>query len=79
MQIINVLQMARSSDKGMSDFCNENSKKDRCNMIGPFEAIWPLFGKAEIEKTKIDARLDMFFVDYSMVPMIVQVACTSAR
>ena len=48
-------------------------------MIGPFEAIWPLFGKAEIEKTKIDARLDMFFVDYSMVPMIVQVACMSSR
>lgn len=71
-QIINVLQMARSSDKGMSDFCEESCNKDRKCMIGPFEAIWPMFSKADVDKTKIDSRLDLFFVDYSMVPMIVQ-------
>lgn len=84
-----MLQMAQCSSKGMSDFSDDSSKKDRqacfsptttflvdsmcvqC-MLGPFDVIWPLFSKEEVSKTAIDKRIDYFFVDYSMVPMIVQ-------
>eukprot|EP00658_Telonema_sp_P-2_P079418 TRINITY_DN7664_c0_g2_i2.p1 TRINITY_DN7664_c0_g2~~TRINITY_DN7664_c0_g2_i2.p1 ORF type:complete len:702 (-),score=174.72 TRINITY_DN7664_c0_g2_i2:239-2185(-) len=71
-QVINVLQMAQTSSKGMSDYNNESSKKDRKCMLGPFDVIWPLFSADDVKASRIDERIDYFFVDYSMVPMIVQ-------
>eukprot|EP00656_Telonema_subtile_P008036 TRINITY_DN13771_c0_g3_i1.p1 TRINITY_DN13771_c0_g3~~TRINITY_DN13771_c0_g3_i1.p1 ORF type:complete len:744 (-),score=224.28 TRINITY_DN13771_c0_g3_i1:81-2312(-) len=71
-QVINVLQMAQSSAAGMADYSEESSKKDRQCMLGPFDVVWPLFSREEVSKTSINQRIDYFFVDFSMVPMIVQ-------
>jgi len=71
-QIINIMQMARSNPKVLQSNFDDDKAKDSKNMLGPFDAIWPLFNKESVLKQDLNARSDFFFVDYSMVPMIVQ-------
>jgi len=71
-QIINVLQMARSDPTVLQSQHDGNKSKDSKLMLGPFDVIWPMFSAAHVANSSLNDRSDLFFVDYSMVPMIVQ-------
>jgi len=71
-QMINVMQMARSNPEILQSKFDGDKCKDSKNMLGPYDAIWPLFNQTNVQQTSLNERSDMYFVDYSFVPMIIQ-------
>ncbi|CAJ1383483.1 unnamed protein product [Effrenium voratum] len=60
--VLNQLQMSGGSLGG----------KDQEVMLGPFEACRKLLNASEAARTSFDERQNLFFVDYSMVGLLIQ-------
>ena len=73
-QVLNALQMwrKRSADVRYGDVKGrlEDVKKDEILRLNPFTATSQLFNRS----LPFRARYESFFVDYSLVPLLVQVS-----
>lgn len=44
--------------------------------LGPLDAVNKLFNATEYQKLSLDAKLDLYFIDPSFVPLFIQVRST---
>lgn len=48
-------------------------KKDKQNMLTPFEAARIMLDKKEFRKLKFWEKMQMFFIDFDFTPLLIQV------
>jgi len=73
-QVLHNLQMWTSTSSSISyDDAKDNANNAHKNIkLGPFDIVKQLFSQSEASKLNIHKRSDLFFMDYSFIPLFVQ-------
>ena len=73
-QIINYLDLCSRDKKVIKDIKNncQEMKKDKSVTVGSFDITKILLNKNESSKLNISQKLDLFFVDFDLIPSMIQ-------
>ena len=75
-QILNVLEMKKRQGKDLKFYDMKNSissiKKDDTVMLTNFDAASKLMNRGENKKMELRDKLDLFFIDYDLIPLLIQ-------
>lgn len=75
-QILNVLEMKKRQGRDLKFYDMKNTissiKKDDTVMLTNFDAASKLMNRAENKKMELRDKLDLFFIDYDLIPLLIQ-------
>jgi len=75
-QILNVVEMMKRKGKDVKFYDMKNQisglKKDDTVMLSNFDAAGKLMNRMENKKMDLREKLDLFFIDYELIPLLIQ-------